>query len=108
MKTVFSIFVIMAAMLTNIAFAQSECDTETKKAKAIFDRCGNSYNKCLEKYKVPSEQVKNGQAQCLQEYQNQQTKYTKCIEASGYNKCMQEYQTRIASEQTKCIEEYKS
>jgi len=115
MKTIFSIFVIMAAMFTNIAFAQSaSCDTETKKAKAIYDRCNqasasnyNNYNKCLEKYKVPSllKQIKREQIKCsqeyqarLQEYQVQTTKissdYTKCQESSGYTKCLKEYQTQ--------------
>jgi uncharacterized protein (TIGR02145 family) len=146
MKTAFFIFVVTAAMLTNIAFAQSTiCDTETKNAKAIYDRCAkmvqastSSYTKCMEEYKVLSEQATSGQAKCLQEKQAQTVKatsdyakcqeasgytkclqeyqatsdYSKCLEASGYTKCQQEYQARLmqtqaTSGQTKCVEEYK-
>jgi len=84
----------------------------------------NDYTKCLEKYKVPSEQLASGQAKCLQEYQAQSTKttgeYTKCQEASGYTKCTQEYQAQStkavgdytkcqeASGYTKCVQEYQA
>ncbi|MDR2583759.1 MAG: toxin-antitoxin system YwqK family antitoxin [Fibromonadaceae bacterium] len=123
----------MATTLTSIAFAQSACDIETKKAKAISDRCSQTYtsnqvkyNKCLEKYKVPSllKQIKSAQTKCSQKTQSQIAKatddYTKCQEASNYIKCAQEYQSQAtkaksdyaecpgASSQTKCLQEHQA
>ncbi|GBU23656.1 hypothetical protein R83H12_00272 [Fibrobacteria bacterium R8-3-H12] len=116
MKTIFFIFVAMSTMLASIAFAQSACETETEKAKAISDRCAkitssNDYAKCQQEYQTQQAKATSDYTKCRQESQTQlkaMSDYKKCLEDSDNAKCQQETQQQQAkalNDYTKCTSE---